>query len=49
MSFVALGPLFICRLAAQAEMEASHKDPVTLPLINTKNWPKNFEAIDKYF
>jgi hypothetical protein len=35
-------------LSAQAEMEASHKDPITLPVMDLKNWPKNFEAIDKY-
>ena len=36
-------------LSAQAEMEASHKDPTTLPVMDTKNWTKNFEAIDEYF
>jgi hypothetical protein len=30
-------------------MEASHKDPTTLPTTDPKNWSKNFEAIDKYF
>jgi hypothetical protein len=35
-------------LLAQAEMEASHKDPITLPVMDLKNWPKNFEAIDEY-
>ena len=35
-------------LLAQAEMEVSHKDPITLPIMDLKNWPKNFEAIDKY-
>ena len=34
---------------AQAEMEASHKDPTTLPVMDPKNWTKNFEAIDEYF
>jgi hypothetical protein len=29
-------------------MEASHKDPITLPVMNLKNWPKNFEAINEY-
>jgi hypothetical protein len=37
------------RLAAQAEMEASHKDPVSLPIMVPKNRPKNFEAIDEFF
>lgn len=36
------------RLAVKAEMEASHKDPVSLLITDTKNWPKNFEAIDDY-
>jgi hypothetical protein len=36
-------------LSAQAEMEASHKDPITLPIMDPKNWTKNFEAIDEYF
>ena len=36
-------------LSAQAEMEASHKDPTTLPVMDPKNWTKNFEAIDEYF
>jgi hypothetical protein len=35
--------------SAQAEMEASHKDPTTLPVMDPKNWTKNFEAIDEYF
>jgi hypothetical protein len=38
----------ICGLSAQAKMEASHKDPITLPVMDLKNWPKNFEAIDEY-
>jgi hypothetical protein len=37
------------RLAVKAEMEASHKDPVSLLIMDPKNWPKNFEAIDDYF
>ena len=36
-------------LLAQAKMEASHKDPITLPIMDPKNWTKNFEAIDEYF
>jgi hypothetical protein len=36
-------------LLAQAEMEASHKDPTTLPIMDPKNWTKNFKAIDEYF
>ena len=36
-------------LSAQAKMEASHKDPTTLPIMDQKNWTKNFEAIDEYF
>jgi hypothetical protein len=36
-------------LSAQAEMEASHRDPITLPVMDPKNWTKNFEAIDEYF
>jgi hypothetical protein len=35
--------------SAQAEMEASHKDPTTLPVMDPKSWTKNFEAIDEYF
>jgi len=38
----------IRNLSAQAEMEASHKDPITLQVMDLKNWPKNFEAINKY-
>jgi hypothetical protein len=38
----------ICVLSAQAKMEASHKNPITLPVMDLKNWPKNFEAIDEY-
>jgi len=30
-------------------MEASHKDPITLPIMDPKNWTKNFEAINEYF
>jgi hypothetical protein len=30
-------------------MESSHRDPITLPVMDPKNWTKNFEAIDKYF
>jgi hypothetical protein len=30
-------------------MEASHKDPTTLPVVDPTNWTKNFEAIDEYF
>jgi hypothetical protein len=30
-------------------MEASHKDPTALPVMDPKNWTKNFEAIDEYF
>jgi hypothetical protein len=37
------------RLVAQAEMEASHKDPVSLPIMDPKSWPKNFEAINEFF
>ncbi len=37
------------RLAAQAEMEACHKDPLSLPIMDPKDWPKNFEAIDEFF
>ncbi len=36
------------RLLAKAEMEASHKDPSTLPTIEAKNWPKTFKAINEY-
>ena len=36
-------------LSAQAEMEASHKEPTALPVMDPKNWTKNFEAIDEYF
>ncbi len=36
------------RLAAQVEIEVSHKDPVSLPIMDPKNWPKNFKAIDAY-
>ena len=36
-------------LAAHAEMEASHKDPVTLPIIKAKNLSMHFEVINKYF
>ena len=36
-------------LSAQAKMEASHKDPTALPVMDPKNWTKNFEAIDEYF
>ena len=39
----------ICGLLAQAKIEASHKDPITLPIMDPKIWTKNFEAIDKYF
>ena len=37
------------KLVRQAEMEGSHRDPVALPTIEPKNWPKTFEAIDEYF
>ena len=33
-------------LSAQAGMEASHKDPTALPVMDPKNWTKNFEAIN---
>ena len=39
----------VCGLSAQAKMEASHKDPITLPIMDPKNWTKNLEAINKYF
>jgi hypothetical protein len=40
----------IHRFAAQAEMEAFHKDPMSLPMIMYhKNWPKNIEAMGEYF
>ena len=35
--------------SSQAKMEASHKDPTALPVMDSKNWTKNFEAIDEYF
>ena len=38
-----------CKLVRQAKMEDSHKDPVTLPTIEPKNWPKTFDTIDEYF
>ncbi len=41
--------LSICTLSAQAEMEVSHRDPITLPGMDPKNWTKNFEAIDEHF
>jgi hypothetical protein len=41
--------LSVCALSVQTEMEASHRDPITLPVMDPKNWTKNFEAIDKYF
>jgi len=41
--------LSIRALSAQAEMESSHRDPITLPAMDSKNWTKNFEAIDEYF
>ena len=34
--------LSVCALSVQAEMESSHRDPIT-------NWTKKFEAIDEYF
>ena len=36
-------------LSAQAEMEASHKDPAALPVMDPKKCTENFEAIDEYF
>ena len=39
----------VCALSAQAEMEASHKNPTVLSVMDPKNWTKNFEAIDEYF
>ena len=39
----------VCGLLAQAKMEASHKDPTTLPIMDPKNWTKNFKAVDEYF
>jgi hypothetical protein len=39
--------LSVRALSAQAEMEASHRDPITLPVMDPKNWTKNFEAIEK--
>jgi len=41
--------LSVRALSVQAEMEASHRDPITLPVMDPKNWTKNFEAIDEYF
>ena len=41
--------LSVRALSAQAEMEASHRDPITLPVMDPKNWTKNFEAIDEHF
>jgi len=41
--------LSVCALSAQAEMEASHRDPITLPVMDPKNWTKNFEAINEFF
>ena len=37
------------KLGMQAEMKESHKDPMMLLVIEPKNWPKTFEAIDEYF
>ena len=37
------------KLVRQAEMGESHKDPVTLPTIESKKWPKTFKAINEYF
>ncbi len=39
----------VCKLAMQAEMEESYKDPVMIPVIEPKNWPKTFKTIDEYF
>jgi len=41
--------LSICALSVQAEMEASHRDPITLPVMDPNNWTKNFKAIDEHF
>jgi hypothetical protein len=41
--------LSVRALSAQAEMETSHRDPITLPVMDPKNWTKNFKAIDEYF
>jgi len=41
--------LSVCALSAQAEMEVSHRDPITLPVMDPKNWTKNFKAIDEHF
>jgi hypothetical protein len=41
--------LSVHALSAQAEMVASHQDPITLPVMDPKNWTKNFEAIDEFF
>jgi hypothetical protein len=30
-------------------MEASPQDPITSPVMDPKNWTKNFEAIDEFF
>jgi hypothetical protein len=39
--------LSVCALLAQAEIVVSHRDPITLPVMDLKNWTKNFEAFDK--
>ena len=41
--------LSVCALSAQAESEASHQDPITLPVMDPKKWTKNFKAIYKNF
>jgi hypothetical protein len=30
--------LSVCALLAQAEIEASHRDPITFPVVDPKNW-----------
>ncbi len=37
------------KLASQAEKEHSHKDPISLPSIDPKNWPNNIEATNELF
>ena len=48
LTFPSITLAAVKKLKAQELLEKNHKDPVTVPTIDFKNWPKTMDAVDQY-
>ena len=48
LTFPSITLATVKKLKAQELLEKNHKDPVTVPTIDFKNWPKTMDAVDQY-